>query len=120
MKKIILVSLVLLLAACAPEPTSSAVVIPEAVVIGVSGLLLSLFTAGFVYLFELVRLDLRGVAIPLSAGVSTWIVTEMQNWINIIPDVYDPALQVALTILGVLLAGAGALRLFSRQPRTLL
>lgn len=119
MKHILIISL-LLLAGCAPEQTSSAVQVPEAFVIGFGGLLVALFTAGFTYLFERTRIDLRHATVPLSATLSVWTVGELQNWINVIPPVHDPTIQLVLTVAGILLAGFGTLRLISRQPATLI
>jgi hypothetical protein len=119
MKRLLLLTL-LVLTACAPEQTSSAVQIPEAVLIGIGGLLVALFTAGFTYLFERTRIDLRHAAVPLSATLSVFIVGELQNWINVIPPIHDPTIQLVLTIAGILLAGFGTLRLISRRPATLL
>lgn len=129
--KFVIVGLLLLpfLLGCAPAPeavsfeavqTSSAVQIPEAIVIALNGLAIALFTAGTVYLFEKFHLDLRQFAIPIAASFSTWVVTELQGYIDIIPEVHDPWLNLLFRILLALLPAAGILRLWSYQPATLL
>lgn len=120
-KKIFVISMLLvLLTSCAPEQTSSAVDVPDAVEVGIAGLLIALFSAGAIYIFERTGLDLRQYSIPVAVTFATYVVAELQSWINTIPPVHDPLLMIALNVLGALLAGFGVLRLVSRQPSTLL
>lgn len=100
--------------------TSSAVQIPEALIQFFNGLLIALFTAGTIWVFEKFSLDLRQYAIPVAASFSTWVVTELQGYINTIPDVNDVWLNLLFRVLLALLPAAGILRIFSRQPATLL
>jgi len=100
--------------------TSSAVQIPEALVLALNGIAVGLFTAGFVYLFEKTGIDFREQAIPLAVSLATWTVTEAQGWINSLPDTTDPWLTLLFKILLALVPAAGLLRLVSRQPSTLL
>jgi hypothetical protein len=100
--------------------TSSAVQIPEALIQFFNAVVLGLFTAGTVYVFEKLGLDLRQWAIPLAASFSTWIVVELQGYINTIPDFQDVYVNLLFRILLALLPAAGLLRIFSKQPRTLL
>src|SRR4026207_910642 len=60
--------------------TSSAVQIPEALILAANALAISLFTAGFIYLFEVTGLDFREFAVPLAISTSTWVVAEAQGW----------------------------------------
>jgi hypothetical protein len=113
MKKIIL--LCVLLVGCAPVgSTSMEVQVPEAVTVGIGGLLVALFT------MERTGLDLRYASVPLAATLSVWIVGELQQWIDVIPPVHDPTIRMVLTIIGIVLAGFGTLRMLSRQPASLI
>ena len=124
--KVLLVVVVLSLAivACSPAPTavqtSSAVQIDPALKLLFEGLLITLFTAGTIYIFERTGLDLKQFAIPVAVSFSTFLVGALQNWINFQPIELDPWIALGLRIVGALLAGFGALRLFSKQPATLL
>ena len=100
--------------------TSSAVQIPEALILAANALAIGLFTAGFVYLFEVTGIDFREQAIPLALSAATWVVAEAQGWINSLPETTDPWISIILRVLVVLVPAAGLLRLFSRQPATLL
>lgn len=100
--------------------TSSAVQIPEALIQFFNGVLIALFTAGFVYVFEKINLDFRQYAVPLAGTVATWVVTELQGYINTIPDTQDVYLNLLFRILLALIPAAGILRIFSKQPATLL
>lgn len=124
-RKILFALFVLLITvvACSPAPveqgvqTSSAV---QANPILFDGLLIALFTAGTIYLFEKFGLDLRQFAVPVAVTISAFLVGLVQNWINVQPVEFDPWIAIGLRVLETLLAGFGVLRLFSRQPATLL
>lgn len=130
MKKILKVLFVVLLlslviTACAPEPqgasqTSVASQIPEAVALLISGVFVTLFAAATVYLWEKFNLDLRPYATPLGLATGTWIVLELQNYINTLPESYDPWTNMIFRIILVIFGPVGFLRLFSRQENTLL
>lgn len=135
MKKIVFVVLLLLLVSCSPDPqaaafatpeeqaavaTSSVVQIPEALIQLFNGLCIAAFTAGFVWLMEKFGLDLRQYAIPLAASFSTWVVAELQGYIDTIPAVNDVWLNVLFRVILALIPAAGVLRIFSKQPATLL
>jgi hypothetical protein len=100
--------------------TSMAVQIPETLVQFFNGVVIALFTAGFVYIFEKVGWDLRQYAIPLAGTFATWVVTELQGYINTIPEVNDVWLNLLFRVLLALIPAAGVLRIISRQPRTLI
>ena len=122
LKFFLVLVLVLALAACAPEPTptSSAVDVPEAIELGIGALVLALLTAGFVFVFEKTRLDLRGFATPIAVTISAFLVTELQNIVNTIPETYDPTLDIFFQILVVIIGGLGVLRLRANEPARLL
>jgi hypothetical protein len=109
----------LLLAACSPVATSSAVQVPQALALAAAALVLALLTAGFVYVFEKTGLDLRGFAVPISVAISTYLIAQLQGWINTLPAQYDATLTVILQILVVIIGGFGVLRLRSNTPKTL-
>jgi hypothetical protein len=114
MQKIfILVVMVFALAACAPAPTqtSIAVQVPDAINVAIGIGIVALLTAGFAFVFEKLGLDLRGFATPIAATVSLFIVTELQNVINAIPEAYDPQVDFALKLIAYLLGAVGLLRL---------
>jgi hypothetical protein len=131
---IALLVVLVFLTSCAPAPeavafqgeeqaavqTSAAVQIPEALIQFFNGVVIALFTAGFVYILEKTGLDLRQYAIPLAGTVATWVVVELQGYINTIPEVNDFYLNLLFRILLALIPAAGVLRIFSRQPATLI
>ena len=119
---------VALLAACSPWvpeeqgaiATSVAVQVPQALALAISGFLVMLLAAATVYLFEKFNLDLRGYATPVGLALGTWIVAELQKYINTIPTTYDPWVDMILRILVIIFVTVGALRLWSSQPRKLI
>jgi hypothetical protein len=117
----VVVFVLLLLTACTPTvtqlQTSNAVQVNPTLF---DGLLVALFTAGTIYLFEKFGLDLRQYAVPVALSTSTFFVGILQGWINVQPVESDPWIILGLRIAAALLAGFGTLRLFSRQPATLL
>jgi hypothetical protein len=117
---LIAATMLFILAACAPAPTSQAVEVPAAIVLAIGALVLAVLTAGFVYIFELTRLDLRGFATPVSVTVSAYLVAQLQGIINTIPAQYDPFLTVLFQIIVVIIGGLGVLRLRSNERARLL
>jgi len=121
---VIALLLVVVLVGCTPEPqgvqTSSAVQIDEALKLLIEGVLIAFFTAGTIYIFEKVKLDLRQYAIPVAISFSTFLVGLLQGWINAQPVEFDPWIALGLRLLAAVLVSFGALRLFSKQPATLL
>ena len=131
----IVLALVLTLASCAPVnleavafqgggdtavQTSSAVQIPEILIQFFNGIVIGLFTAGFIYIYEKTGLDLKQYAVPVAGTVATWVVVELQGYINTIPEVNDVWLNLLFRVLLALIPAAGLLRIFSRQPATLI
>src|SRR5262245_53535434 len=97
--------------------TGMAAQIPEALIQFFNGLVIALFTAGFIWIFEKFNLDLRQYAIPLAGTVSTWVVAEFQGYLNTVPDKQDPWWNLLFRILLALIPAAGVLRLISREPK---
>lgn len=94
--------------------------IPEALIQFFNGVVVALFTAGFVWVFEKIRLDFRQYAIPLAGTFATWVVAEFQGYLNTVPDIQDPYWNLLFRILLALIPAAGVLRLVSKQPGTLI
>ena len=117
---LILTTLVFILAACAPAPTSQAVEVPEAINMAIGALVLAVLTTGFVFLFEKSGLDLRGFAVPISVTISAFLVAQLQGLINTSPAQYDPLLSTVLQIIVVIIGGLGVLRLRANEPARLL
>jgi hypothetical protein len=112
--------LIATVAACAPAPTSQAVEVPQAIELALGALVLAALTAGFVFIFEKIALDLRGFAVPISVTVSAFLIAQLQGLINTIPAQYDPLLSTVLQIIVVIIGGLGVLRLRSNQRARLL
>lgn len=93
---------------------SVAVQVPEIVKLALDALFTALLTAGTVWVFEHFKLDLRGFAVPIAMAISAFTVTELQDIINIIPEIYDATLNIMFQIIAVLLGAIGLFRL--RQP----
>lgn len=133
LKVVVLVVLLMVLSACSPAPeavafnseaqavqTGMGAPIPEALIQFFNGVVIALFTAGFVWVFEKFGLDLRQYAIPIATSFATWVVAELQGYINTLPDFQDVYINLIFRILLALIPAFGVLRLFSRQPATLL
>jgi hypothetical protein len=120
MKKIfVLLVLILLLVGCTPPPepqSSVASQIPEEISLAISAGFVALFTAGSVYLFNKLGLDLKGFATPLGMAVGTWSVSELQNYINLVPETYDPWFDMLFRIILVVIGGGvGILSLLAHK-----
>ena len=113
----VVVLVMLVLGACAPvepTPTSIAVQIPSDIALAIEIGVTALLTAGAAFVFAKIGLDLRGFAVPLSMTIALWIVGELQNIINTIPETYDPTLNLVLKIIVLVLGSLGILYL--RKP----
>lgn len=89
--------------------TSTAVELPKEVSEAIGIGFVALMTLGLNYLFQITKLDLRGFAIPLASAISLFVVGELQNIINTIPEMYDPWLNMGFKILVILLGSIGVL-----------
>lgn len=98
----------------AGQPTavqeSMAVTVPEAINMAITVGLTALLAMGAGWLFEKVGIDLRGVATTLAITLSAFIVSELQNIVDMIPEMYDPTLDLVFKIIVVLLGSVGLLR----------
>lgn len=89
--------------------TSSAVQIPQALVLAFNALLFTVLTAGFTYIISKIGLDLTSFATPLAATLSTFLLGLAQNWIDLQPISSDPLLLMILNVLVVIVGGLGTL-----------
>lgn len=97
-------------------PTSMAVQVPEAINTAIQIGVIALLTAGFTWLFNVMGVDFRGFASVLGLALSTWIVTELQNIVNTLPEAWDPFVSSFFYLIVMILAPAGALFLAKKNP----
>lgn len=95
--------------------TSMAVQVPAAIATAIQIGVIALLTAGFTWLFNVFGIDLRGQASVLGLVLSTWIVGELQNIVNVIPAQFDPYVMTFFYLLTLILAPAGALFLLKKR-----
>lgn len=95
--------------------TSAAVQLPVAVKTAIEVGIVALLTAGFAWLFKVFGLDLRGMVPVISLAISSFVVTELQNIINLIPVQFDPFVNTFLYFLVLVLTPAGALWLLNKD-----
>lgn len=115
-KRFLLICLVMVigftLSACAavqPHQESMAVQVPEAINLAIGTGVAALLALGAAYVFQKLGLDLRGYTAPVAITLSAWIVAELQNVVNIIPEMYDPYIDFAFRVIVLLLAPTGLL-----------
>ena len=114
----VLLAAVAIVAVAALVPSSTlatAVPIPQQLNAFLAGLILAAVTAGFVWLFQYVGLDLRDLTVPISGALSGFILAEAQKWINLIPAQYDNFVTIAFNIVIVILSGTGTLYVIARH-----
>jgi hypothetical protein len=114
---IVLLVFPIMLAACTPEPTSSAVQLPDALKLALSGLILAGVTLGLQAVFDSVGLDLRGVGAAIAVAVSGFAIAQLQGLIDIIPAQYDQLVMIGLNIAVVILTGLGTLQAVFKRER---
>jgi hypothetical protein len=99
--------------------TSMAVQVPIELKLFLGVLLLAGCAAGFNYILHTIGLDLTPYAQPLSLTLSTFLVSLAQHWIDLIPVQYDPAIQMLLNVLVVIVGGLGTLAVLSKRSSLL-
>jgi len=107
-----------LLSACSAPPveqTSIAVQVPTAINDAIAVGLTALVALGFAYLLKAIGLDLQAATAPVSIAISAWVVGELQNVINSVPEAYDPTFNFIFKIIVLLIAPVGLLALRTRQ-----
>jgi hypothetical protein len=95
---------------------AAAVPIPGEINLFLEGVIFAAVTAGFAFVFQWLGLDLRGLATPISALLSGWVLGELQGWINTL-EAFDPYISVAFRIIVVILSGIGTLYVIARQRK---
>lgn len=116
--KVLLLALTgLVLTACAAQPTSAAVQVPDALKLALGGLVLAGVTAGLQVVFEWVGLDLRNLGAGLATAISGFAILQLQGVIDVIPAQYDVLVGIGLNVLVVILAGLGYVRLLVAPER---
>lgn len=104
--------------------TSSAVQVPAAVNTAIQVGIVLLLTAGFTWVFNTFGWDFRGLASVIGLALSTVIVAELQNLVNLVPAQWDPILSTFFYFLVLILAPAGGLYLLNSKrkeaPHTLI
>lgn len=93
---------------------SMAVQVPEAVNTAIAIGITALVSLGVAYVLKATGLDLSSISTPLAVSVSAFVVAELQNIINAIPESYDPTLNLVFKIIVVLLGSVGLL--WARKP----
>lgn len=74
----------------------------------------ALVTAGLVYVQRAIGLDLRNFGTGIAGAISLWVVTELQNVINTIPEAYDPTINFVFYVLLYVFGTAGTLYLITK------
>ena len=93
---------------------AAAVQVPQELNLAIGVGITALMTAGAVFLFSKIGLDLQQFATPVASSISIYVVIELQNVVNTIPEIYDPWLNLLFKILVVLLGSVGALYLVNK------
>jgi len=94
---------------------ATAVQVPNEINLFIDSLIFGAVTAGFVFVFKAIGLDLRGLATPVSAALSGYIIGELQNLINTIPATYDAYVTIVFRIIVVVIGGIGTLYLIKKS-----
>lgn len=106
-----------LISACSAAPTSSAVQLPDALKLAISGLILAGVTLGLQVVFDAIGLDLRGLGSAIAVIVSGFAIAQLQGLIDLIPAEYDQLVTIALNIIIVILSGLGTMQAVFHRDR---
>ncbi len=109
------------LTACSPGPsliqTSQAVQIPMALQLAINAAVLFGVTFGLQWLFEFVKIDLRGVGAAVAVAVSEFAIAQLQGWINVVPAQYDIYVLIGLNVIITVLTTLGYIRVSLQKER---
>lgn len=97
--------------------TSSAVQIPNLLVLAIDALILVGITLGLQVVFDSFGLDLRGFGAAIAVVVSAFVVAQLQGIIDLVPVQYDQLVSIVLNVLVVILSGLGTIRAFFNPTR---
>lgn len=104
--------------AFAATQESMAVQVPDAINNAIAIGVTALVALGVAYVLKATGLDLTQISTPLAVTISAFIVTELQNIINMVPESYDPTLNIVFKIIVVLLGSVGLLWMRKPAPPT--
>lgn len=74
-------------------------------------------TAGFVFLFNALGIDLRGLATPIAGTLSGYLVLQLQGIINTIPETYDFYVSIVFKIIVIIIGGIGTLYVIAKSNK---
>lgn len=100
--------------------TSSAVQVPQVLLVILTGFLFALLTIVFTYILQHLGLDLIMYARPLAVTLATFLIAVVQHWIDLQPITSDPYILTVLNVLVVILAGYSTLLIVSGQHKNLI
>lgn len=113
--------LVLFLSACVPVstaiPASPAVQIPLDLKMALNAAILFGVMFGLQWLFETVKIDLRGVGAFIASAVAEFLILQLQGWIDVVPAQYDVYVLLGLNIILTVLTTLGYIRVAFRPER---
>ncbi|RPJ29172.1 MAG: hypothetical protein EHM33_02020 [Chloroflexi bacterium] len=109
------------LTACTPAPsaiaTSQAVQLPIELKLAINALVLFGVTFGLQWVFEVAKLDLRGIGAALAVGVSEFLILQLQGLIDVVPAEYDIYVMIGLNVLLAVLTTLGYIRVAFQRSR---
>ena len=118
MKKVFVIVLALLvLTACVPVAQSMAVQLPEALIVAIGLLVMSLLTAAAKWLFDKFGIDLQNQFAEIAAAVSSVVVLLINYGLQLVPAAYDNLLSAVMAFLVVFLGGVGVFSFVTRNKR---
>lgn len=110
---VLFVLLVLMLTACNVQgviQTSSAVQVPQVVQDFIGLIIFSAVMAGLQWIYEKLHIDFTGIAATVAGALDAFVVAQLQGWINVLPEAYDPYLMLIFKVFVVIIGGVGTLR----------
>jgi uncharacterized protein YacL len=88
----------------------SGVVLPDALVVIISGAIMFLATEGLKAVGAWLKIDLSGFAAGLTAIIVGLVVATLNGWLAMVPIQFAPFVNEVLTLLVLLLSGLGFYR----------
>jgi hypothetical protein len=68
-------------------------------------------TFGLQWLFETVKIDLRGIGAVLAVGVAEFLILQFQGLIDVVPAQYDLYITIGLNVILAILTTLGYIRI---------
>lgn len=96
----------------------SGVVLPDALVLLITGFVMFVVTQGVKNVLSWFGVDLSGLAAGITAAVVGVIVALLNGWLGMIPPEWAPIANQVLQLIVLLLTGFGAYRIYQglKQP----